>query len=524
MPANFCPECGVKTGGANFCPECGRPLSDDSAQNNIVHRSTVETHGSLEDSVVSRSTVTTDRTAIKDAVISHSTITQTETHQHFGESVGTFDTQMELGRTAFEGRNYDEAVDFFNAALRIDSRGYEPWFLKGVSCAELKRTDEAVTNLRKALKAPDSQKQRVVGELKGLVERTTKSAMVLETQATDLLSKADIELEYSYKYKAGPKTEKGKGVMGVLALDLSAIPVIGPSMRTTSAASSLEDKQEADKREAEGHKLEDQAKDLLSGAVKLYNSAIRYCDLVIEFNRQDEFCWLKRGEIFLRLRLYPDACSSYEAVLAFNPYHREALRLRGMCYTAQGIPIPPPPGPPSSQSAMAAGTASQPLPTSQPPGAAQAAMPPTQPHSFPVQSQHSPVAPSPTVPPPSPSPLPSSQIPFLDSQSSPPRAAQAPMPPAQPQTVPQPSQPPMAHPSPVAPPSPVPPPSLVPSQPLPGADQMQKQPQQQPRMPQQVQHSSANPCPYCRSEMSFVRERSVWFCGSCKRFSDRPAR
>jgi hypothetical protein len=36
--------------------------------------------------------------------------------------------------------------------------------------------------------------------------------------------------------------------------------------------------------------------------------------------------------------------------------------------------------------------------------------------------------------------------------------------------------------------------------------------------------ATCNPCPYCRGEMSFVKEKGVWFCNTCRRFSDRPAR
>jgi tetratricopeptide (TPR) repeat protein len=563
----FCPECGARTGGAKFCPECGKALSEGfntdagrdavqspepstvsrstvktsgSIEDTLVTRSSVEAQGPVEDSVISRSTVKTDRTSIKDAVISHSTITQTETHQHFGESVGTFDTQMELGRTAYEGHNYEEAVNFFNAALKIDARGYEPWFLRGLSYAELRRTDEAVTNLRKAMKSSDTQRERVVDDIKGLVERTSKTAMVLETQATDLLSKADIELQYSYKYKSGAKAEKDKGIMGVLKLDLSVIPVIGPSMRTTSAAEGLEHQQEADKREAEGKKLEDQAKDLLSGAVKLYNSAIRFCDLVIEFNKEDEFSWLKRGEIFLRLKLYPDACKSYEAVLAFSPYHREALRLRGMCYTAQGMAVPPPPTaaqapsqpqpvPPPSQSAPMAPSPT-PLPS---PIAAQApsqSPQPSQPQTFPAPPQPSPMAPS-RAPPQMPQQYP--QQPMPPSYAPPQTPQQYPQqqpPPSAPQQMPRqyPQQPQAAQISQqqAAQPQPVPGAFQRQQQPqqIPGASQKPQQPQQQPQMPQPVSRPGTNPCPYCRGEMSFVRERNVWFCGACRRFSDRPAR
>jgi len=445
--------------GAKFCPECGHGLAEGVGENNVVSRSNMETQGSIDDSVISRSTVKTDRTSIKDAVISHSTITQTETHQHFGESVGTFETQMELGRTAFEGRNYDEAVDFFNAALKIDSRGFEPWFLKGLSCAELKRTDEAVTNLRRALKSADGQRQRVVDEIKGLVERTAKTAFALEAQATELLSKANNELQYSYQAKSGAKAKQSDGMMGALALDIFVMPGLGSSMRTNSAVEGIEQKQDADKREAEGKKLEDQAKDILSGAVRQYNTAIRFCDLVIEFNKEDEFSWLKRGEIFLRLRLYTDACHSYEAVISFNPYNREALRLRGMCYTAQGLPIPPP-------------------------IAAQAVAPPLQPQIFPVPSHPSPMAPAPSQ-----------------------RAAQATsqsLQPEQPKGAPAPTQSsPMTH-------------SQI--SPL-------KSPQSHPLAAQPpIRPQCANPCPYCRGEMSFVNERKVWFCGACRRFSDRPAR
>jgi tetratricopeptide (TPR) repeat protein len=457
----FCPECGSKTGGAKFCPECGHGLADGVGENNVVSRSTMETQGSIDDAVISRSTVKTDRTAIKDAVISHSTITQTETHQHFGESVGTFDTQMELGRTAFEGRNYDEAVDFFNAALKIDSRGFEPWFLKGLSCAELKRTDEAVTNLRRALKSADGHRQRVVDEIKGLVERTARTAMALEAQAMELLSKAHVELQYSYQAKSGAKTQKDNGMMGALALDLFVMPGLGSSMRTTSAVEGIEQKQEADKREAEGRKLEDQAKDILSGAVRQYNTAIRFCDLIIEFYKEDEFSFLKRGEIFLRLKLYPDACRSYEAIIAFNPNNREALRLRGMCYTAQGLAIPPP---------IAAQVTAQSLQPEQP-IIVQKPAPPSAGTPLPQQPQR--VAPE----------------------------ARALV------------QPNIAH-APQAP-APAHPPQQAPSQ---CVSQMHGSPQGIRMAP------CANPCPYCRSEMSFVKERNVWFCGACRRFSDRPAR
>jgi tetratricopeptide (TPR) repeat protein len=506
----FCPECGAKTGGSKFCPDCGRSLAEGTADNSVIQRSTVQAQGALEDSVVSQSTVKTDRAAIKDAVISHSTITQTETHQHFGESVGTFETQMELGRTAFEGKNYDEAVDFFNTALKIDSRSFEPWFLKGLSCAELRRTEEAVTNLRRALRSSGSEMQKVIDEIKGLVDRTARTAMVLETQAHELLSKANIELQYSYQYKAGAKKEKEGGMASALALDLFVMPGLGSSMRTSSAVEGMENRQEAQKREAEGKKLEDQAKDLLSGSVRLFNSAIRFCDLIIEFSKQDEFSFMKRGEIFLRLRLYPDACKSYDAVLSFNTYHREALRLRGMCYRAQGLPIPPPP---------------------QPQGAPDAASPPQQPVNQPAVPAPQSAAPQ-GIPPPEPITPPAIQHPQP--------MAQTPVPPAQPRM---PRQYPQAQPEQPQQQQQQAPPSRAPQQ-IPQQYpqvQPQQQPQQQappPQAPavmtpsQMQQHPGArqrpaqaiqNPCPYCRNEMSFVKERGAWFCGSCRRFSGRPA-
>jgi tetratricopeptide (TPR) repeat protein len=492
---NFCPECGAKVGGSKFCPECGKPLLEGAGENNVIQRSTLEARGPVEDSVVSRSSVRTDRASIKDAVISHSTITQTETHQHFGESVGTYETQVELGRTAFEGKNFEEAVEFFNNALKIDSKSYEPWFLKGLACAELRRTDEAVTNLRRALRSSDRERVRIVEEIKGLVDRITKSAMVLETQANDLLSKANVELQYSYQYKSGAKSEKEGGMMGALALDLFVMPGLGSSMRTTSAVDGLEKKQEADKREAEGKKLEDQAKDLLSSAIKQYNSAIRFCDLVIEFFKEDEFSYMKRGEIFLRLKLYTDACKSYESVLSFNPYHRDALRLRGMCFHAQGLLVPPPPGPKTAP----VGPQQQPQ------------MPQTHPSPVPPQQPQIPQAP--ISPAPKPQPVPPA-VPSI-----PPVLPVAPA--TQSQTArslpPQPGQQ-----------------SVQPSMQAGGA-----LPATAPRAPAPPHHPAAaqvpgpaqrpapallNPCPYCRSEMSFVKERGVWFCGSCRRFSDRPTR
>lgn len=509
----FCPDCGAKTGGSKFCPDCGRSLADQNGENNVIQRSTVETGGAMDDSVVSRSTVKTDRVAIKDAVISHSTITQTETHQHFGESVGTYETQMELGRTAFEGKNYDEAVDFFNTALKIDSRSFEPWFLKGLSCAELRRTDEAVTNLRRALRTSDGHRVRIVEEIKALVDRISKSAMVVEAQANDLLSKANVELQYSYQYKSGARAEKDGSKASALALDLFVMPGLGSSMRTTSAVEGLEKRQEADKREAEGKKFEDQAKDLLSNSIRLYNSAIRFCELVIEFNKEDEFSWMKRGEIFLRLKLYPDACRSYESVLSFNPYHREALRLRGMCFHAQGLPVPPPPGPKDAEPAP---EPAAPAPPQRPPPGQQAipmsqpAAPAPQQVQAPVQQRAPARQPAPSMPQ---RQTPAPQVPAAVAAtiqpaavSSRPQMARAPAPPAQ-----------AGIPGAAA---------AAPSAPVP---RTAGQPQQQ--APHSFQgavgmapQATCNPCPYCRGEMNFVKEKGVWFCNSCRRFSDRPAR
>jgi len=504
----FCPDCGAKAEGARFCPECGHALAGGAGENNVMQRSSVETRGPIDDSVISRSTVNTDRASIKDAVISHSTITQTETHQHFGETVGTYDTQMELGRTAYEGRNYEEAVDFFNAALKIDSRGFEPWFLKGLACAELRRTDEAITNLRRALRSADGHRPRAVGELRGLIERTAKGAQVLEAQATQLLSKANIELQYSYQYKAGAKTEKGRGMMGALALDLLVLPGLGSSMRTTSAVEGIEKKQEADKREAEGRKLEEQAREILSGAVRQYNSAIRYCDLIIEFDKQDEFSWFKRGEIFMRLKLYQDACKSYEALLAFSPCNQEAIRLRGMCYTAQGLTIPAPTGVPAAGGPL---QKPQPEPRKQPPAPAPAppppAIPPPEPLA-PMQAAPPPVRTHQQLPP-SPQPqMAPSRIPPAQYPQRQPAPPQMVAPQARPQARPNISQAPPSYPGGY-------PPQQTHSQCVP---QMRGQPQAIRMAP------CANPCPYCRGEMAFVMERNAWFCGSCRRFCDRPAR
>jgi len=476
----------------------------------VISRSTVKAGGAIEGSVVHRSDVSTERAAIRDAVISHSTITQTETHQHFGESVGTYEAQMDLAKTAFEGRNWDEAVEFFNAALRINSRSFEPWYFKGLSCAELRRTDESVTNLRRALKLAGSDTGCILGEVRGLVDRIFKAATLQEAQANELLGKAQLELQYSYNTKTTAQAEKSGALIPSLALDLLVLPGLGSSMRTTKAVEGLERKQEADKREAEGKKLEDQAKGYLSEAVKLYNSAIRFCDLVLEVQRQDEFSWMKRGEIFMRLRLYNDACQSYEALLAFNPYQREALRLRGACFTAQGRPIPPPPAAPAPAGALppAAGPVS-PQPMARP--VIPSPMPPAQQPAPALQPQTA------MMPPVTPGRAPQ----MAPSGPQPPAVSRAPAGPAA-ATAAQssPQQPrPAGGPAPAAPP-PVP---GAPTQPAaPAAQRPPAAPGAYSQRPAGGQ--SVNPCPNCRGEMSFMRDKGVWLCGSCRQYSAKPAR
>lgn len=533
MPQNFCPECGAKAvAGAKFCPECGgrfgapassqpaptssleeraaaassrtHPSSlDDSTKqatdsvitrsdvetrsslkDTVVSRSTVRAGGPIEDSVVSRSDIQTKSAGIRDTVISHSTITQTETHQHFGESVGTYEAQLDLGKTAFEGKNWDEAVDFFNTALKIDSRGFEPWYFKGMSCAELRRTDEAVTNLRRALKLSGEKADSLLSEIKALSDRIARAGQLQENSANELIGKARFELQNSANYQAQARTGKDKGLAGSLALDLFVLPGLGSSLRTTQAVEGLEKRQEADKREAEGRRLEDQAKGFATEAVKLYNSAIRYCDLVLEFSKQDEFSLLKRGELHFRLRLYDDACRSYEALLSFNPNHRDALRMRGMCFSAQGRPVTPPPGtvppqatppnPPPDKPKPASPMIPQPVPPVAQPAIQiqpqQVMIPPVQPgrspQMVPTQPQAAPVQPG---------------------------AYQAPM-------AARPAVPPLQYSQPGAP---------VPQYGMPGA------------APRPAQ---ANPCPYCRGEMLFVREKGVWQCGSCRQYSAKPVR
>jgi tetratricopeptide (TPR) repeat protein len=560
MGVNFCPDCGARVvSGAKFCLECGsrfpRPGATGDAeqgapsrggrteaatdtvisranvktegnvegssvarspvdaaggvQDSVISRSNVQAGGAIEGSVVDRSDVWTERTSIKDTVISHSTIVQTETHQHFGESVGSLDSQMDLGRTAFEGKNWEEAVEFFNTALKMDARGFEPWFLKGLCCAELKRTDEAVTNLRRAIRLSGKECHRVAETIRDLVNRLIKTGIMQETQANELMGKARIEMQVSYNSKAGIQSDRDGGITKALALDLFVLPGLGSSMRTTSAVESLEKRHEADKREAEGRRLEDQAKEHLSEAVKHYNSAIRYCDLMLESQKEDEFSWMRRAEIFARLKLYDDAIQSYDALLAFNPYQREALRLRGMCFAAQGRPVLPPPtgkqteGPHAEAPAAAQRTETPPA-FRQVPGPAN-----VQPASAPPMTR--PVIPHQVVQYQTTAPAPqASQAPVMMPPVAPARSPQmAPLsqvPPPQPRPAMQPAMPP----SPQAPPA-----ARVPAAPSVAAS---------PQGGVLQRTAPANPCPYCSGEMSFVREKGIWQCGSCRQFSARPAR
>jgi tetratricopeptide (TPR) repeat protein len=524
MPTNFCPDCGTKVvPGQKFCGECGARFSGDgldgasgatinrsdvstdvALKETVVSRSTVRAGGAIEDSIVSQSDVRTESAGIRDTVISHSTITQTQTHQHFGESVGTYEAQMDLGKTAFEGKNWPEAVDFFNTALKIDSRGHEPWFLKGMSCAELRRTDEAVTNLRRALKLAGQKTAPLIADIKALSDRMARAGGLQETSANELIGKARAELQQSANYQSQASTGKDKGIAGVLALDLFVIPGLGSSMRTTQAVEGLEKRQAADKHESEGRRLEEQAKSTASEAVRLYNAAIRYCDLVLEFEMKDEYSLLKRGELYYRLRLYDDACRSYETILEFNPDQRDALRMRGMCFTVQGKRITPPPGGATAQPAAA------PLQQSSQAAPPQPARPVPPAAGLPPEGPRSPMIPQPVpaVAQPALQPAPA-QVPPVQPGRAPQTAP--PVPPAlQPQTA-RPLQP-----ATQAPPSMARP--VYPAQP--GAYQAPAQPG--PAAPAQT--ARTNPCPFCRGEMSFVKERGVWQCGSCRQFSARPAR
>ena len=511
MPRNFCPECGVKAvPGQKFCGECGARFSgegqDGSASgaiirsdvstgaplnDSVVSRSTVKAGGAMEGSVVSRSEVRTEGAGIRDAVISHSTIMQTETHQHFGESVGTYEAQLDLGKTAFEGKNWQEAVDFFNSALKIDSRGYEPWYYKGMSCAELRRTDEAVTNLRRSLKLSGEKAGTVIDDIKALTERIARAGRLQESSANELIGKARFELQNSANYQAQASTGKDKGLAGALALDLFVIPGLGSSMRTTSAVEGLEKRQAADKHEAEGRRLEEQAKGHASEAVRLYNAAIRFCDLVLEFQKQDAPSWLRRGELYYRLRLYDDACKSYESVLEFNPDHRDALRMRGMCFTAQGKRVPPPPG--------SAPAPSEPFGT-RPPEKANQPAPPGEPQP---EGRRSPMIPQPVPPVPQPAARLQPQPVMI--------------PPLQPGRAPQPA--PLVQPGACQAPAEARPAAPLRSPPSGPATQQRGMPGAPPGKP-----ARTNPCPYCRGEMAFVKEKGVWQCGSCRQFSAKPVR
>ncbi|MBM4249671.1 MAG: tetratricopeptide repeat protein [Euryarchaeota archaeon] len=367
MPTNFCPECGTRAvPGQKFCGECGARFSGGDApaetdagagapiaavrsglspdaplKDSVVSRSTVRAGGAIEGSAIGRSNVRTQSAGIRDTVISHSTITQTETHQHFGESVGTYDAQMDLGKTAYEGNNWQEAVEFFNTALKIDARGHAPWYYKGLSCAELGRTDEAVTNLRRALKLAGKGCPGLLGEVRALAERLAKRGGLQEGSANELVARANAERARSANYQAQASSGKERGLAQALALDLLVIPGLGSSMRTTKAVEGLEKRQAADKHETEGRRLEEQARGHASEAVRLYNASIRLCSLVLEFEKQDEYSLLKRGELYYRLRFYDDACKSYEELLGFSPGHPDAIKMRAMCFNALGKRAPP---------------------------------------------------------------------------------------------------------------------------------------------------------------------------------------
>ncbi|MEW5759484.1 MAG: tetratricopeptide repeat protein [Candidatus Thermoplasmatota archaeon] len=317
----FCHECGAKLKGLQkFCSECGTKFILED----ITYKSKVVGTGDVE-GIISKSEVTTTSGTIKDSVISHSTITQVS--QHFGETVGTFETQMELGRTSLDAKNYKEAIESFNSALKIQPNSYEPWLLKGVACGLDTKYDEAIMYIEKA-KTVAPNPTLLFQPIKYLLKGVASVVMEIEANARELTAKADTERKMAIEAKARHEEAKRSGDVATM-VGLLVAPAAGMVMGTQSAAKRLEEKSDIEKYEENANKLENEAKKFFEETKKGYDFMLKLCNIILEFEENDEFVWIYKGNIYFTLRNFADASKCYEKVLNINPNNNDVRRNLG---------------------------------------------------------------------------------------------------------------------------------------------------------------------------------------------------
>lgn len=319
----FCPRCGEHLSGEEkFCPDCGMNLSE--VKDSIVMKSDIEVKGAdIKDTVVTKSKVKTSGSTIKDSVIMKSTVIQID--KYIGDMEGKYENQMNLGKTALEGKNYEEAIEFFTECLKIKQDSYEPWFLKGQACLKSKRYDEATVYFEESLDREDADKVKIFNEIKESIVEIIREASILEKNGREMLRKENMEYRMSYRSsEEHPLPSRPMNVLGYLIVSTvtTALNVKNPV---------------ADRDERKKQKYIEEGKKKIDEATNMFNCAIKLCDLLLYHDEKNEFALTKKGDILYRLKLYRDACDCYEKVLRINDKNIDAWRQRTKCYHAMGI-------------------------------------------------------------------------------------------------------------------------------------------------------------------------------------------
>ena len=82
-----------------------------------------------------------------------------------------FENFYSLAHNAIEGKNFDEAINYFNRILELDTKQYKAWFGKGYSTGwngNLRKIHvaEMVNSFKQSIKnSPDSERNNIVNDV-----------------------------------------------------------------------------------------------------------------------------------------------------------------------------------------------------------------------------------------------------------------------------------------------------------------------------------------------------------------------
>lgn len=253
----------------------------------------------------------------------------------------------EMGLALVLSGEHQKALEYFDAALEIDSDFAEFWGFKGTLYAVIEKYEDAIRCLDKALEIDPTRPDfwhskgglhRNRGEYQKALECFDKSIRIKPTR----LNWKDKGYTY-YQFKAYKKA--------VECYDKAL--KMGPSL-SSEAAEIWQDKGEAFKslnREKDAEKCfrkSEKAKEQLAIESRnqgidlckrgMYEDAIASFDAALRINPKDEVAWSNKGAVSSLLGRFEDAVEFSDEALAINPKAEIALNAKGVALIKLGKP------------------------------------------------------------------------------------------------------------------------------------------------------------------------------------------